>query len=104
MHATTGAWRPTPTQSTCLYYCHGNEASKCVHYFNFVTINLINCFLSYYFSFISIIDNIHLKIIVIIAIIVTWRCSALPQMATISKRLVPVPFITYHGTTPKPTS
>ena len=30
MHATTGAWRPTPTQSTCLYYCHGNEASKCV--------------------------------------------------------------------------
>ena len=29
MHATTGAWRPTPTQSTCLYYCHGNEASKC---------------------------------------------------------------------------
>ena len=33
MHATTGAWRPTPTQSTCLYYCHGNEASKCVSWF-----------------------------------------------------------------------
>ncbi len=24
-----GARRPTPTQSTCLEYCHGNEASKC---------------------------------------------------------------------------
>ncbi len=24
--------RPTPTQSTCLYYCHDNEASKCVVY------------------------------------------------------------------------
>ena len=30
VHAPQGAWRPTPTQSTCLYYCHGNEASKCV--------------------------------------------------------------------------
>ena len=28
--ARSGAKRPTPTQSTCLYYCHGNEASKCV--------------------------------------------------------------------------
>ncbi len=25
-----GAKRPTPTQSTCLYYDHDNEASKCV--------------------------------------------------------------------------
>ncbi len=25
-----GAKRPTPTQSTCLYYYHDNEASKCV--------------------------------------------------------------------------
>jgi hypothetical protein len=24
-----GAKRPTPTQSTCLYYDHDNEASKC---------------------------------------------------------------------------
>ena len=23
-----GAKRPTPTQSTCLYYCHDNEANK----------------------------------------------------------------------------
>ena len=23
-----GSMAPTPTQSTCLYYCHGNEASK----------------------------------------------------------------------------
>ena len=28
---TQGAKRPTPTQSTCLYYDHDNEASKCVH-------------------------------------------------------------------------
>ena len=27
---TQGAKRPTPTQSTCLYYDHDNEASKCV--------------------------------------------------------------------------
>jgi hypothetical protein len=27
-----GAKRPTPTQLTCLYYCHGNEASKCVYW------------------------------------------------------------------------
>ena len=26
---TQGAKRPTPTQSTCLYYDHDNEASKC---------------------------------------------------------------------------
>jgi hypothetical protein len=25
-----GAQRPTPTQSTCLYYYHDHEASKCV--------------------------------------------------------------------------
>ena len=25
-----GAKLPTPTQSTCLYYYHDNEASKCV--------------------------------------------------------------------------
>ncbi len=25
-----GAKRPTPTQSTCLYYDHDNETSKCV--------------------------------------------------------------------------
>jgi len=28
---TQGAKRPTPTQSTCLYYDHDNEASKCVY-------------------------------------------------------------------------
>ena len=28
---TQGAKRPTPTQSTCLYYDHDNEASKCVN-------------------------------------------------------------------------
>ncbi len=27
---TQGAKRPTPTQSTCLYYDHDSEASKCV--------------------------------------------------------------------------
>ena len=30
VHYAQGAQRPTPTQSTCLYYCHDNEASKCV--------------------------------------------------------------------------
>ena len=30
---TQGAKRPTPTQSTCLYYDHDNEASKCVSRF-----------------------------------------------------------------------
>jgi hypothetical protein len=28
MKGLLGARRPTQTQSTCLYYCHGNEASK----------------------------------------------------------------------------
>ncbi len=30
MHSPQGAKRPTPTQSTCLYYDHDNEVSKCV--------------------------------------------------------------------------
>ena len=29
VHDPKGAWRPTPTQSSCLNYCHDNEASKC---------------------------------------------------------------------------
>ena len=28
-----GREAPTPTQSTCLYYDHDNEASKCVFHF-----------------------------------------------------------------------
>ncbi len=38
-----GAKRPTPTQSTCLYYYHDNEASKCVFFETYLLLAEFSC-------------------------------------------------------------